>query len=113
MRFPLSIVAVVVTTLAIGSAACAEDGFSKRLFAGDVETQDKPYACFLRRYDAAHLSRHPRQKVSAMKLLVTADKMPEDETLNYSFRLGVKFQWSSGRFRLEWGLRTRQGVRLG
>ena len=98
MRFPLSIAAVVVTTLAIGSAACAEDGFSKRLFAGDVEKHDKPYACFVRRYDAAHLSRHPRQKVSAMKLLVTADKMPEDETLNYSFRLGVKFRDRPGDF---------------
>ena len=98
MRFPLSIAAVAVTTLAIGSAACAEDGFSKRLFAGDVETQDKPYACFIRRYDAVHLSRHPRQKVSAMKLLVTADKMPEDETLNYSFRLGVKFRDRPGDF---------------
>ena len=98
MRFPLSIAAVVVATLTIGSAARAEDGFSKRLFAGDVEKQDKPYACFLRRYDAIHLSRHPLQKVSAMKLLVTADKTPEDETLNYSFRLGVKFRDRPGDF---------------
>jgi hypothetical protein len=34
---------------------------------------DKAYACFVRRYDADHLARHPRQKVGTMKPLVGAE----------------------------------------
>ncbi|MFG3598051.1 hypothetical protein [Bradyrhizobium sp. RDI18] len=48
----------------------------------------KTYACFVRRYDANHLAQHPKQKVGAMKLLVTAEDAPEDKTVNYSFRPG-------------------------
>jgi hypothetical protein len=33
-----------------------------------------------------------------MELLITAEKMPEDEALNYSFRLGVKFRHRAGDF---------------
>ncbi|WP_213288494.1 hypothetical protein [Bradyrhizobium sp. sGM-13] len=36
----------------------------------------KTYACFVRRYDANHLAQHPKQKISAMKLLVTAEDAP-------------------------------------
>lgn len=84
-------------------AAAAEDAaqdsaFAKRLFAGDVDAAKKSYACFVRRYDAAHLAQHPRQKVSAMKLLVTAETEPEDKSLNYSFRLGVNFRNRPGDF---------------
>ncbi|MCA6118433.1 hypothetical protein J6524_26680 [Bradyrhizobium sp. WSM 1738] len=46
----------------------------------------KTYACFVRRYDANHLAQHPRQKVSAMMLLVTAEEASEDKPVNYSFR---------------------------
>ena len=31
-------------------------------------------------------------------MLVTAEKVPEDEALNYSFRLGVKFRHRPGNF---------------
>lgn len=34
---------------------------------------NKAYACFVRRYDAEHLARHPKQKVAAMKLLISAE----------------------------------------
>jgi len=50
------------------------------------------YACFVPSYDAAHLAAHPKQKVSAMKLLVTAEKIPEDAKLNHAFDLGVKYR---------------------
>ena len=34
---------------------------------------DKAYACFVRRYDADHLARHPKRKVGMMRLLVSAE----------------------------------------
>jgi hypothetical protein len=52
----------------------------------------------VRAYDAAHLAGHPLQKVSAMKLLVTAEKGEEGAGLSYSFRLGVKFTKRPGDF---------------
>ena len=88
----------------VSSPARAQDGvdkaraaaFDKRLFAGPVGA--RTYACFIRRYDANHLAQHPRQKVNAMKLLVTAENPPEEKTTNYSFRLGVKYRHRSGNF---------------
>ena len=67
----------------VSSPARAQDGvdnaraaaFDKRLFAGPVGA--RTYACFIRRYDANHLAQHPRQKVNAKKLLVTAENPPE------------------------------------
>src|SRR5262249_33709575 len=72
--------------------------FTRRMFAADVGRQTKSYVCFVRTYDPDHLARHPLQKVSAMKLLVTAERVPEDKALNYSFRLGVKFRKRPGDF---------------
>jgi hypothetical protein len=70
--------------------------FDNRMFAGP--TGQKAYACFVRRYDSGHLAQHPKQKVSAMKLLVTAE-IPEDaRQLDYSFRLGVKYRNRPGDF---------------
>jgi hypothetical protein len=70
--------------------------FDTRMFAGSIG--QKTYACFVRRYDASHLAQHPRQKVSAMKLLVTAENPSEEETTNYSFRLGVQYRHRPGKF---------------
>ncbi|HLH88389.1 MAG TPA: hypothetical protein VKX28_08025 [Xanthobacteraceae bacterium] len=71
--------------------------FAKRVFA--VKSIDKKtYACFVRRYDAAHLAQHPLQKVSAMRLLLTVEKVPEDAALEYSFRVGVNFRHRPGNF---------------
>jgi hypothetical protein len=88
----------------VSSPARAQDGvdkaraaaFDKRLFAGPVGA--RTYACFIRRYDANHLAQHPRQKVNATKLLVTAENPPEEKTTNYSFRIGVKYRHRSGNF---------------
>lgn len=70
--------------------------FDDRMFAGPLG--QKTYACFVRHYDAGHLARHPKQKVSAMKLLVTAEDAPEDKTTNYSFRLGFNYRHRPGNF---------------
>lgn len=104
MRCRSIAVFVMLAAVAVGgsSAWAADgdnsDGFAKRLFAGNIEKQDKSYACFVRRYDAAHLAKHSLQKVSAMTLLITAEQVPEDKALNYSFRLGVKFRQRPGNF---------------
>ena len=109
MRARLSIEAVAIGTiiaaLAAGGAGVhaevpsTDNGFAKRLFAGDPGKQAKSYACFVRLYDAAHLARHPLQKVNAMRLLITAEKVAEDEVLNYSFRLGFAFRNRPGNFK--------------
>jgi hypothetical protein len=70
--------------------------FDRRMFGGPPGA--KTYACFVRRYDASHLAQHPKQKVSAMKLLVTAEEAPEDKIINYSFRLGFKYRHRAGNF---------------
>jgi hypothetical protein len=89
----------------VGANAChAQEGvdkakaatFDNRMFGGPLS--QKTYACFVRRYDASHLAQHPKQKVSAMKLLVTAEDAPEDKTVNYSFRLGFKYRHRAGNF---------------
>jgi hypothetical protein len=95
--------ASVLLAVAAGSGARAEDAqkdgaFTKRLFAADISKQKKSYACFVRKYDAAHLANHPLQKVSAMTLLVSAEVDPEDKSLSRSFRLGVKFRNRPGDF---------------
>jgi hypothetical protein len=101
--------AVILSTLSAGiSLAHGEDGpppidpakgaeFDTRMFGAPLGTRTA-YACFVRRYDADHLARHPRQKVSAMKLLVTAEYPLEDQAHGYSFRLGVKYRHRNGDF---------------
>lgn len=94
---------------ALTGAARAEDGddireastaeaetFNARMYAG--APGNKAYACFVRRYDADHLARHPKQKVAAMKLLVSAEFDEEDKQLHNSFRLGFRYRHRSGDF---------------
>ena len=71
--------------------------FAKRVFA-TTSFDKKAYACFVRRYDAAHLAAHPLQKVGAMKLLLTAEHIPDEPALQYSFRIGVNFRNRPGNF---------------
>ena len=108
MRRPLRLALAVLATLAGAIAApAAENGeidkakaaaaFDKRLFAGALAPKST-FACFVRIYDAEHLAKHPRQKVAAMKLLVTAEHPPDDKITNYSFRLGVKYRHRAGTF---------------
>src|ERR1700743_385482 len=69
--------------------------FDSRVFAGPIG--EKASACFVRRYDASHLAQHPKQKVSAMKLLVTAENKPNEVT-SYAYKIGVKFRNKPGNF---------------
>ena len=70
--------------------------FNARMYAGTPG--NKAYACFVRRYDAEHLARHPKQKVASMKLLVSAEADEEDKQLHNSFRLGFRYRHRSGDF---------------
>ena len=104
MRMPLFSALTLLALLAAGGAALAQEEvdkskaatFDNRLFAGPLKPK-MTHACFLRAYDAEHHERHPKQKVSAMKLLVTAENVPGEKT-NYSFRLGVKYRQRPGNF---------------
>lgn len=70
--------------------------FNARMYAGTPG--DKAYACFVRHYDAEHLARHPKQKVAAMKLLISAEYDTEDKEFHNSFRLGFRYRHRSGDF---------------
>ena len=107
MKYACIAAAVVAAAIAsvAGAYAChAQEGVDKaKAAAFDVQMFGGPpghktYACFVRRYDASHLAQHPKQKVSAMKLLVTAEEASEDKTVNYSFRLGFKYRHRAGNF---------------
>lgn len=74
----------------------AADAFDSRIF-GAAPTK-KSYACFVRKYDSTHLAQHPKQRVSTMKLLMTAEIPSDASTFNYSFRLGVKYRNQSTNF---------------
>jgi hypothetical protein len=81
----------------IREASKAEaDAFNARIYAGTPG--DKSYACFVRRYDAEHLARHPKQKVASMKLLISAESDKDDKQLHNSFRLGFRYRHRSGDF---------------
>lgn len=99
---PLALAAFIGTARAedgddIREASMAEAvTFNTRMYAG--APGNKAYACFVRRYDADHLARHPKQKVASMKLLVSAEVDKEDKELHNSFRLGFRYRHRSGDF---------------
>jgi hypothetical protein len=92
-------VLAILAAVALGTAAQAADGDNanseanaKRVFGETYAAKDKSYACFVRRYDAAHLAKHRPQKITAMKLLVSAELVPEDNALNYSFHIATNMR---------------------
>jgi hypothetical protein len=96
----IAVVSAMVVTSSPAARAAAAGGdrvFVQRLFGGPADPQ-KSYACFARTYDASHLAYHPRKKVSAMKLLVTAEPEPESRALVYSFRLSLQYRDRRGVF---------------
>jgi hypothetical protein len=103
------VILAALTLAALTSVARADEGddireagkaeseaCNERMYAGPPG--DKAYACFVRRYDADHLARHPKQKVAAMKLLISAEVDKEDKELHNSFRLGFRYRHRSGDF---------------
>ena len=101
MRTVPFLIATSLTLLASAVYAApvkdATEDFARRLLAVKAVEQ-KSYACFVRSYDASHLAKHPRQKVGEMKLMVAAERLPEDSGLSSSFRLSVKLRHHKGDF---------------
>jgi hypothetical protein len=107
LRFLTALAAtVLVLSLASGVAAAQADElkpeekaqFDKRMFAKEPAPKAKTYACFVRRYDADHLARHPHQKVTSMKLLFTSELFEGNTELERHFRLGVTFRSKRGAY---------------
>lgn len=106
MKLALIVSLVLVAFIGVARAEEADDireankaeteAFSARIYAGTPG--ETAYACFVRRYDAEHLARHPKQKVASMKLLVSAEIDSEDKQLHNSFRLGFRYRHRSGDF---------------
>ena len=107
-RSAIAVVALVAGFVVLMRAASAQEegkldpaqdaAYTQRVFAA-VTGKDKTYACFTRVYDPVHLAAHPKQKVSAMKLLVTSEQSEEDATQqNVSFRLGLTYRTRRGAF---------------
>ena len=99
----VGLTALVMLAAVTAGGARAEDkaptyAYAKRMFAEKYAATGKSYACFARRYDAAHLAKHPRQKVQRMRLLVSAELVAEDNALNYAFALGVKLRDQKAAF---------------
>ena len=102
-----SVIAAVAALAALVAAAGGAQGdeanpqyaqFAKRMFAEHLAPKGVSYACFERAYDAAHLARHPQQKVKSMKLLVRAELIPEDPAFNHSFQFELGFRHRKGNF---------------
>jgi hypothetical protein len=100
--------AVLALSLASGVAVAQADDhevkpaekaqFDKRMFGQEPAPKAKTYACFVRRYDADHLARHPHQKVTSMKLLFTSELFEGNTELERHFRLGVTFRNKRGAY---------------
>jgi hypothetical protein len=69
--------------------------FDTQVFGGPIGK--KATACFVRRYDANHLAQHRKQKVSSMKLVLTAENKPKEET-SFAYKVGVQFKNKPGNF---------------
>ena len=99
MRQTPLLVAAWLSVLA--SAAFAQDSkvddFARRMFATKSDDTSAS-ACFVRSYDPAHLARHRKQTVSAMKMLVSAEKVEDQTWLSYSYDLGIKFRDRNGDY---------------
>jgi hypothetical protein len=102
MRHSPILVAAGLSLLAsVAVAAPRQDAkladFAQRMFATKALDQ-KTSACFVRTYDAAHLARHRKQTVTAMKMLVSAEKLADDGQLSYSYELGMNFRDRRGDY---------------
>src|SRR5215471_930897 len=98
---PIALAACLSLLASAAVAAPREDArlanFAQRMFATKSLDQ-KTSACFVRTYDAARLARHRKQTVTAMKMLVSAEKLEDDGQLSYSYDLRVNFRDRQGDF---------------
>jgi hypothetical protein len=90
----LALAAALTTNLAAFPAgAQSPEEFATRLL-GREPGAGSTYACFLRRYDLAHLAAHPHQNVGSMNVLTVFKRDPTDASAapQYDLRIGVRFR---------------------
>jgi hypothetical protein len=94
-----SLAALALAAISASRPAGATDaaGFAQRMFGAPVGSQ-RAEACFVRRYDAAHLAQHKRQKVTDMKLLVTAEMVAEADKPVYGYHVEMKLRSQASAF---------------
>jgi len=92
----LSLFATAAFGQSAGETAKIND-FGRRMFATKSFAQ-KRVACFVRTYDAAYLARHPKQSVTAMKMLIAGERLEGETSLSYSYKLGVNFRDRTGDY---------------
>ena len=102
MRHTPVLIATCLSLLATAAVAAPRQDakladFAQRMFATKSFDQ-KTSACFVRTYDAAHLAHHRKQTVTAMKMLVSAERLKDDPQLSYSYELGMNFRNRKGDF---------------
>jgi hypothetical protein len=102
MRKTPILIATCLSLLASAAVAAPREearlaNFAKRMFAAK-SFDKKTVACFARVYDAAHLAHHPKQTVSGMTMLISAEKLQDDDGLSYAYRLGLNFRNRTGDY---------------
>jgi hypothetical protein len=95
----LAFAAGVLAAPSLGVAAATDSEFA--LFGKDPG-KDKAYACYIRRYDAAHLKSHPKQNVADMMLFVNSF-VDSDMGRQYTLGIGVHFRKKATLFQLSGG----------
>jgi hypothetical protein len=95
-----SILAAAITPALAAEKSLPQADFETQLIGHPVAASTEK-ACFIRRYDPAHLTAHPRQKVTEMRLLMTVDQDKETKAYSWGFGIDVRLRkdrtrWSSG-----------------
>src|SRR5262245_41562203 len=91
-RRTLVATAAAAASFLLGSAAVAVAASDSELrFFGKDPGKEKAFACYVRKYDAAHLKAHPRQNVTDMTLFVNSFFDPEAGR-QYTLQIGVHFR---------------------
>ncbi|HVG50475.1 MAG TPA: hypothetical protein VM867_02445 [Xanthobacteraceae bacterium] len=90
-------ISIAAFSPAIAEEKTADDTFVQQLY-GREPGKGLTHACFVRQYDFAHFAKHPKQKVSEMKLLVTAEILPEDDKPNHAFNMDLRYKTRAGTF---------------
>jgi len=91
------IVAAIIAGLAPATqarAAGADNAFLERL-VGPLQRDGQSFACFSRHYDAAHLAKHPTQRVTFVKALVDAyfrESWPGNGAYEYQVSFAFRFR---------------------
>lgn len=100
----IAVVASVAGLITAPTIATAGASSSDLALFGKDPGKDKAYACYLRRYDAAHLKSHPKQNVGDMTLFVDSSD-DADSGRQYSLTIGVHFRKKATLFEAYGGCR--------